>query len=84
MASEDVLKRAEGWLESMVRLHDGQSHAEVSVASLRNAHAALRELRKDRERLDWLLDNGACVIVDERVWCDRAGLDAAMGEAKGK
>ena len=67
---------------------DGQEKMKLALANLQNQ---VRELRKDKERLDWLLDeesgvNLEYVYTDKRgkyviVWFDdREDIDKAMQE----
>ena len=68
--------------------YEGQAITKLALANLQNQ---VRELRKDRERLDWLLDEESQVNVehtytDKRgryriVWFDdREDIDKAMQE----
>ena len=44
----------------------------------------VRELRRDRARLDWMLFHGVMVMTSPEIWCDRAEIDAAMGGGEGE
>ena len=76
MASEDVLHRYAAMLLS------GGSSRQDDAAMMEALAAEVRELRKDRARLDWILSNGPIDVRAEDEWAvveTRAEIDAAMG-----
>lgn len=83
MASEDVLERAERGL----RL-DGYSMGPGAMWLIEALAAALREARKDSERLDWLSRQSepSWALFQSATWQSDPGLrdaiDAAMGESE--
>lgn len=82
MASEDVLE----WAETSVGLLFDANYSEREALFIQNTidrlAAEVRELRKDRARLDWILSNGPIDVRAEDEWAvveTRAEIDAAMG-----
>ena len=64
---------------------EGQEIMKLALANLQNQ---VRELRKDKERLDWLLsenmsgDHIMCIVDGEHQWVNtREDIDKAMEEA---
>lgn len=77
MASEDVLERFKDWQPTT-------GDDQITVGLLLDLAAEVRELRKDKARLDWLIDNcfsykttGTDRLGD--LVEDREDIDAAMG-----
>lgn len=78
--SEDVLERAERWLR-----HDAKEPPAWLVARLA---AEVRELRRDRARLDWLESemerDGNHSLFRQNMPITRAAIDAAMDGGEGE
>jgi hypothetical protein len=80
--SEDVLERAESWLR-----HDAKEPPAWLVARLADM---VRELRRDRARLDWLgkQSEPSWSLFGSATWqsdpCLRDAIDAAMGGGEGE
>lgn len=84
--SEDVLKRAERWLALDPMNGDGSDDYHTTPL-IRALAAEVRELRRDRARLDWLLKNGFVVLNRNSIFPaqtqHRYDIDAAMGGGEG-
>ena len=81
--SDDVLTRAERWL-ALDPLNGDGSDGYHTTPLIRALAAEVRELRRDRARLDWMLFHGVMVMTSPEIWCDRAEIDAAMGGGEGE
>lgn len=74
MASDDVLERAEDWLRT------GANHSVVGL--IHDLAAEVRELRKDKARLDWLDSCEVTLVLHgphRTSVAARDVIDAAMG-----
>ena len=76
MASEDVLKRANG--HAMVYAHFHSASADYHQETFHLIAALAAEVRASRARVDWLLKNAWIEVHLSRV-TTIADIDAAMG-----
>ena len=91
MASEDVLERAEHWSEAMRGYNPATVSTLIAVELVDCLAAEVRELRRDKARLDWLSRIAVLgkhrpdgrslmgIYVETRNDDFRASIDAAMG-----
>ena len=95
MASEDVLERAEVWLAAFDLIEPKtleDESLEIGHELIRALAAEVRELRRDKARLDWLSSIAVLgkhrpdgrslmgIYVETRNDDFRASVDAAMGD----
>lgn len=91
MASEDVLERANNFVTEINEADKRRRMTDLGALHLIHALAAeVRELRKDKARLDWLdasfCDGEARIVTVTNIWWRTPGestcreaIDAAMG-----
>ena len=85
----DIVRDAELWLYENRRSWVARQLVEALASAVRELRAEVEGLRKDRERLDRLLNHPGIQLYSvargEEFWASsRDEIDAAMSEAKGE